>query len=143
MSIDEAEDILSQLLDFYGRKAMTTTAKKFWVKGLVRYHRSAAVKALMDVWDGYTTMPTRLAFVSACASRQAEMFPVVSQFDADVEPWEQQLGAAVIVYFNRFMEGLDSLDAWANNFRAIARQQGVENRIDWTAWEKIGARFYV
>lgn len=143
MTIDEAEEIVNQLTDFYGRKKLTTTALKFWCRGLAPLNRLAAGRALQDVWDSYTTMPTRQAFIQAAHARQLELFPPKPTEAERVEPWEEKLGAAVIGYFMRYLAKKDTLNDWANNFRAVARAQGVEDRIDWKEWEQTGAQFYI
>lgn len=143
MNIDEAVDVLDQLVDFYGRKKMPTVASKHWVKGIMKFNRLAANRALTDVWDSTGTMPTRGAFLAACHNRQAEMFPVADSSDVVIEPWEHTLGKAVMPHFMDFLRGRDSLNNWANNYRAIARAQGVEGKIDWAEWESRGATFFI
>ncbi|MBK9496765.1 MAG: hypothetical protein IPO08_20130 [Xanthomonadales bacterium] len=143
MTVDEADDILNQMLDFYGRKKLPSTAAKYWCKGIMRFNRLAAVRALSDVWDSCTTMPARSTFVAACRQRHEELFPPAPPKSETVEPWEEELGRAVYPYFLRFALGDDTKEQWANNFKAIATAQGVADRIDWSQWENLGVRIYV
>jgi len=143
MNVDEAEEILNQLTDFYGRKPMTKTALKYWCKGILRFSRLAAQRGLAEVWDNNSTMPARNVFVAAVRAQHDAMNPPADSQSERVEPWEERLGAAAISFFVRYLDGSDSLNDWANNFRSVARAQGVEGRINWEAWEGIGVTFYV
>lgn len=142
VNIDEAEDVLIQLTEYFGRKPLGPVASKHWCRGLMKYHKAAAVRALGDVFDSSSSMPPRGPFLDAVRSRHFDMFPR-RDTDHDIEPWEAALGAAVIGHFTRYLRGDESLQDWCNNFRAIAKAQGVEAQIDWSKWEDIGARFYV
>jgi hypothetical protein len=142
MTLDEAMLIMRDMLAYYGRK-MPDEAQKHWCRGLLPYNAWAARRAMHDLWDGSVTLPSRGAFLGACRARQEEMYPAPPPPSERVEDWEVELGKAVMPHFMRYARGQSTLNEWANDFRAVARAQGVEDKINWSEWETIGASFYV